>query len=152
MSVESMEKLKNSMLEIKEIDGKEKVIKDIEREKVAPFTQIKNNFLEDNECNNSMEVLLFIILKKFEGANGECNPSYKTLMKLCKCKRTAIIECLKHLELLKYIVVRNINVNNERKPNVYWLVQFDKWTGKIIFDSLNNYREVGRINMKKGKL
>jgi len=56
----------------------------IQYEKMSPFTQIMNSFLENNECINSMEILVFIALEKFKGANGECNPSYKTLANICK--------------------------------------------------------------------
>jgi predicted transcriptional regulator len=123
----------------------------IQYEKMSPFTQIMNSFLEENDCKNSMEILVFIALEKFKGANGECNPSYKTLANICKCSKTTIVESLKHLEDINYIVVKNITEGKLRKPNVYWLIEFDKFTGKIDFDSLKSYKPVTRIRTKRPK-
>jgi hypothetical protein len=146
MSVESMEKLKNSMLEIKE---KEEIqVKEIYKKNDGPyFVMAYNNFLENNDFKKPLDLLLFIILNKYVNDKKiYCNPSLKTLAKECKTSRSSIIRSLERLEILKYIVVKNEFYHEGKTTSIIWVAQFNKITGNIDKNSLKVYQCLSRKN------
>lgn len=116
-------------------------------------TRIYNNFLQNNECKSTLDLLLFIILNKYVNDKKiYCNPCLKTLAIECKSSRSSIIRSLENLEKIKYIVVHNEFYHNGKTSSTIWVAQFNKITGNIDTNSLNVYQCLARekkINIKK---
>lgn len=84
---------------------------------------ICNDFLESNKLSGN-EKLIFILLKKFAGDNGECFPSIQKLAELSGFSSSTVRRILKSLEEKKVLSIKHRHTKKGDTSNLYTIYDY----------------------------